>query len=147
MAAPNAFKNSDILIVSTVVHWHDSPTSVFLSQLRSTLTAFSACPYTPPSHTPRHKRKQILLYGPAAIPRQDEWVIKYKDHRTNIRLQYWRDASLKMAKELGWDMVDQFELTLPHSVEPLAVDEAHYLANDGLDPIVDEVLGKTGLCD
>jgi hypothetical protein len=43
--------------------------------------------------------------------------------------------------------VDQFELTLPHSLEPLATDMAHFLANDALDPIVDEVLGKTGLCD
>jgi hypothetical protein len=43
--------------------------------------------------------------------------------------------------------VDQYALTLPHAVEPRGTDMAHYLANDGIDPIIDEVLGKSGLCD
>jgi hypothetical protein len=42
--------------------------------------------------------------------------------------------------------VDQYELTLPHNFEPRHNDMAHYLATDAIDPIIDEVLGKSGLC-
>jgi len=144
-------KDSDIIIVSTVAHYDDKPTSFMLSKLREILTTFAACPYhPPPSHNPnepKSQRKHILLYAPAVVQRQDDFVIEFKDHGTNIRFQYWRDISQKLAEELGWMFVDQFELTLPHSLEPLYTDMAHFLANDALDPIVDELLGKTGLCD
>jgi len=63
---------------------------------------------------------------------------QFKDRRTNVRIGYWRDESQKLAKELGWMFVDQHALNLPLM--------AHYLANDEIDTIVDEVLGKTG-CD
>lgn len=43
--------------------------------------------------------------------------------------------------------VDLQELTLPHSLELRHMDMAHYMATDAIDPIVDEVLGKSGLCD
>jgi hypothetical protein len=74
-------------------------------------------------------------------------VHPFNDRRTNIRTRYWRDLSQKLAKELGWMFVDQQELTLPHALEPRDMDMAHYMATDAIDPIVDEVLGKTGLCD
>jgi len=93
------------------------------------------------------QRKLILLFSPAVIPRWDEFVVESKDHGTNVRMQYWRDKSQKLAKELGWMFVDQYELTLPHSLEPRFTDMAHYMANDAVNPVVDEVLGKTGLCD
>lgn len=72
---------------------------------------------------------------------------QYNDRRTNIRIRYWRDLSQKLATELGWMFVDLQELTLPHSLELRHMDMAHYMATDAIDPIVDEVLGKSGLCD
>jgi len=144
-------KDSDILIVSIAAHYAvKSATAYFISQLNKILTGFAACPYHPSPHNengPKAQRKLIFLYAPAVIPRWDEWVSRFDDHRTNIRTRYWRDLSQTLAKELGWMFVDQYELTLPHALEPRHMDMAHYMATDAIDPIIDEVLGKTGLCD
>jgi len=59
-------------------------------------------------------------------PAWDEFVIQFRDHGTNTRMRYWRDESQKIAKELGWMFVDQYDLTLPHSLEPRDTDLAHY---------------------
>lgn len=47
---------------------------------------------------------------------------------------------------MGWAAVDQFALTIPHAMEPLGTDSAHYLASDAIDAVVDEVIGKSGVC-
>ncbi|KIO19788.1 hypothetical protein M407DRAFT_246055, partial [Tulasnella calospora MUT 4182] len=83
---------------------------------------------------------------PAAPPRTDEYVRKFADKRTNVRLQHWADLATEMAINAGWSVVDQFDLTLPHNLEPLLTDMAHYLATDAMDPIVDEVIAKIGIC-
>lgn len=144
-ACTGRLKDANVVVVSTVAHYDDTPTLEVFSQQRKILSAISACPYTP---TPDFlTRKHILLYGPAAVQRQDEFVIQYKDHGTNLRFAYWREEIFKIAREHGFDIVDQFELTLPHSLEPLYTDMAHFFANDAMDPIVDELLGKSGLCE
>lgn len=83
---------------------------------------------------------------PAAPPRTDEYVRSHADRRTNVRLQHWEKLGTELALDAGWSVVDQFELTLPHNLEPLHTDMAHYLATDAMDPIVDEVIGKIGIC-
>lgn len=144
-------EDSDVLVVSIAAHYAvESTTAYFMSQLNRILTGFSACPYHPSSldqNVPNPQRKLIFLFAPAVVPRWDEWPAQFNDHRTNIRMQYWRDLSRKLAKEMGWMFVDQYELTLPHNFEPRHNDMAHYLATDAIDPIIDEVLGKSGLCD
>lgn len=144
-ACTDRLKDANVIVVSTVAHYDDMPTLEVFSQERKVLSTIAACPYTPTVDFPT--RKLILLYGPAAVQRQDEFVIQYKDHGTNLRFSYWRKEIFKIAREHGFDIVDQFELTLPHSLEPLYTDMAHFLANDAMDPIVDELLGKSGLCE
>ncbi|KZP13775.1 hypothetical protein FIBSPDRAFT_834647 [Athelia psychrophila] len=144
-ACAERVQGANIIVLSTVAHYDDSPAPYVFSQVREMMSAVAACPYTPTPGFPI--RKQILLYAPAVVQRQDEFVRKYKDHGTNLRMAYWRDEIYKIARELNWEFVDQLELTLPHSLEPLGTDMAHFLANDAIDPIIDELLGKTGLCD
>ncbi|KIO24458.1 hypothetical protein M407DRAFT_244458 [Tulasnella calospora MUT 4182] len=86
------------------------------------------------------------MTAPATPPRTDEFVQKYADKRTNVRLQHWVGLATELALHAGWSLVDQFDLTLPHNLEPLHTDLAHYLATDAMDPIVDEVIGKIGIC-
>lgn len=139
--------DADIMIASVVVHWQNTPTIDVFNTIRKFMIKAAACPYTPKPGSSQQSRNHILLYAPAGVQRQDKFVIQHKGHGTNVRFQYWRDEARNLAKELGWKFVDQYDLTLPHSLEPLKTDMAHYLANDAMDPIVDELLGKTGLCD
>lgn len=103
------------------------------------------CPFVPTSDAPN--RSYIFVTLPAGPQRQDEWARGFKDHRTNVRSAFQADAGIKIAQGLvGWSTVDQFALTIPFSMEPLSVDMAHYLVSDALDPILDEVIGKSGVC-
>ena len=83
---------------------------------------------------------------PAQPPRQDQYPRKANDHRTNVRLQHFSEVGAQLALDHGWSVVDQFSLTMPHVFESLLIDSAHYLMTDAIDPIVDEVIGKAGLC-
>lgn len=71
---------------------------------------------------------------------------KYKDHRTNVRLGYWAQEAQKLALEAGWKVVDQYALTMPHVIDPMLTDKAHYLMTDAMEAILDEVIGKAELC-
>jgi hypothetical protein len=62
-------------------------------------------------------------------------------------LGFWRDLAVPLAQDYGWRVVDQFALTEPHIWETLHLDAAHFLATDALDPILDEIIGKSGICD
>ncbi|KAG9012166.1 hypothetical protein FRB90_006815 [Tulasnella sp. 427] len=139
-------QDSDIVLVSVAAHLAASrqvATSEYISTLGSILSTISKCPL--PTHVT--ERRLVYMTAPAAVPRTDEYVRKYADRRTNVRLQHWRDLGVDIALKAGWSVVDQFELTLPHNLEPLHTDMAHYLATDAIDPIVDEVIGKLGICD
>ena len=86
------------------------------------------------------------MTSPAQPPRQGKYVRENNDHRTNVRLQHWRDLSLQLTQSHGWSTIDMFELTMPHHMEPMYSDMAHYLMTDAMDPIVDEMIGKTEVC-
>ncbi|KAG8909000.1 hypothetical protein FRB99_000103 [Tulasnella sp. 403] len=132
---------TDIVILSMGAHFAvDSTTAEFTQNLTRIFTTFTACEFSPPPSN------IIFVTSPAQPPRQDEFVRKYSDHRTNVRLQHWSEISTKMALDMGFSVVDQFALTMPHVWEPMGLDFAHYLSTDAIDPIVDEVIGKAGLC-
>jgi len=129
-------------------HSSDDTTSNFIAKLTSVLTSIQSCFSSPTSNfsadlTPSHL---IYLTQPAEPPRQDEYVRNINDHRTNIRQQHWAELASAVALENGWSVVDQFALTQPYVWEPLNTDMAHFLATDAMDPIVDEVIDKAGLC-
>lgn len=137
--------DADVVVVSVAAHLtasHQISTSQYTETLQSIFSTISGCPL-PPSLS---KRTLVYMTAPAAPPRTDEYVRKYADRRTNVRLQHWAELGTEVALKAGWGVVDQFDLTLPHNLEPLHTDMAHYLATDAMDPIVDEVIGKTGIC-
>jgi len=136
--------NADVVVTSLGSHWANSNVSDYLNEVPFIMNLLAECPYVPAPDAP--SRSFIFLTMPAGPQRQDEWVQRIKDRRTNIRSAYETDAGLKIAKSLGWSAVDYYSLTLPFSMEALSVDMAHYLNNDALDPVVDEVIGKSGLC-
>ncbi|KAF7974469.1 hypothetical protein HWV62_12114 [Athelia sp. TMB] len=120
-ACEERVKDASIVVVSTVAHFDETETLEVFSQGR-----------------------KITL---GAVEHQDEFVRKYRDYGANLRMIYWRDGIKNILLELGWQLVDQFEHSLLHSIEPPHTDMAHFLAYNALDPIVDELLGETGLCD
>ncbi|KAG8976795.1 hypothetical protein FRC05_003145 [Tulasnella sp. 425] len=138
--------DADVVVVSVAAHLaasHQISTSQYTQTLQSIFSTLSSCPHPPDLS----KRTLVYMTAPAAPPRTDEYVRKYADRRTNVRLQHWRDLGTDVALKAGWSVVDQFDLTLPHNLEPLHTDMAHYLSTDAMDPIVDEVIGKIGICD
>ena len=52
----------------------------------------------------------------------------------------------RLARDAGFMVVDQFDLSMPHVEEPMKTDFAHYVYTDAMDPIVDDVIGKLGIC-
>lgn len=119
-------------------HAGQASTAEYLQNLTTVFTNFASCPFQP--------KRKVFFAPPAQPPRQDNWIKTYKDHRTNIRLHYWSDLSTKLALEFGWSVVNQYSLTIHHHEEILSIDNAHYLASDAMDPIVDEVIEKMGIC-
>ncbi|KAL1744212.1 hypothetical protein HDZ31DRAFT_39231 [Schizophyllum fasciatum] len=129
----------DVFVVSAGAHWRS--TAKFLSDLSHFFETMSDCPLAPP---PKHR---IFLTTPAVAPRQDEYVRMHKEKRTSTRQDYLAMRSRELARMYGWKVVDQFALTEPHTVELMSLDRAHYVATDAIDPIVDELLQKAGVCD
>ncbi|KAG8951340.1 hypothetical protein FRC00_007305 [Tulasnella sp. 408] len=144
-ACEEMIANADVVVVSVGAHLAASnkiSTSQYNETLQSIFSIISGCPL-PPGLS---KRTLVYMTAPAAPPRTDEYVRKYSDRRTNVRLQHWAELGTEVALKAGWSVVDQFDLTLPHNLEPLHTDLAHYLATDAMDPIVDEVVGKIAIC-
>ncbi|KAJ7583783.1 hypothetical protein C8J56DRAFT_1054311 [Mycena floridula] len=138
--------NADVIVTSLGAHWANSNMSDYLKKIPMTLKAVMNCPFHPTADAPN--RSYIFVTLPAGPQRQDEWARGYNDHRTNIRSAYQSEVGIKMARELpGWSTVNQFALTIPFSLESLYVDMSHYLVTDALDPILDEVIGKSGVCE
>ncbi|KIO33629.1 hypothetical protein M407DRAFT_231788 [Tulasnella calospora MUT 4182] len=144
-AACEEMIDADVVVVSVAAHLaasHQFSTTQYTQTLQSIFSTTSGCPLPPGSSN----RTLVYMTAPAAPPRTDEYVRKFADRRTNVRLQHWADLGTKVALNAGWSVVDQFNLTLPQNLEPLHTDMAHYLATDAMDPIVDEVIGKIGIC-
>lgn len=119
-------------------------TADFLRRLHSYFSALKACAA---SYPPERRPTLVYLTGPAVIPRSDHWPREVDDRRTSSRARLWRDLTLKMAQEEGWRFVDQYDITRSFDWDVLDLDLAHFLATDALDPLLDDVLGKTGICD
>jgi hypothetical protein len=128
-----------------------SSTAHFHRQLRAYLSALSSCTSSQPSS---RRTKLIYLPAPAPPPRTDRWPRDVGDRRTSARGRVWRDLTLELTrreegeegKDAGWAFVDQYDLTRSFDWEVLELDMGHYLATDALDPLVDDVLGKMGIC-
>lgn len=136
--------NADVIVSSIGSHWANINMTDYLDELPVVFKALMDCPFTPSPDVPA--RTHIFLTLPAGPQRQDEWAQSFKDHRTNVRSQYQTDVGIEIARKMGWSVVDQFALTIPHSMEALSTDLAHYLVNDALDAILDELIGKSGVC-
>ncbi|KAG8903882.1 hypothetical protein FRB99_002618 [Tulasnella sp. 403] len=129
----------DVLVTSVGAHWAtNESTKKYLDVMQGILQTVENCPSTP--------SKLIFLTAPAQPPRQDHYVRENNDHRTNVRLQYWAEHTTDLALAAGWNVVDQFAYSQHMAIEPMYLDFAHYLSTDALDPIVDEIIGKSGLC-
>lgn len=136
----------DSVIVSMGAHHSgEQTTAKFIADLTTVLTSIQSClaSNVSASLTPSHL---VYLTQPAQPPRQDQWIRIFTDHRTNVRQKYWGELAGGVALANGWSVVDQFALTAPHIWEPLYIDMAHYLSTDAMDPILDEVIDKAGLC-
>ncbi|TRM56120.1 hypothetical protein BD626DRAFT_520889 [Schizophyllum amplum] len=103
----------------------DEPTHVFLDRLEAVFDAHGA--YSGP-------RTRVLVTPAAVAPRQDGDAAASKQKSTNARHAYW--AALAVP----------FALTEPMAWEPMFTDRLHYLLTDAHEAIVDEAVGRTGLC-
>jgi hypothetical protein len=109
------------------------------------------------------RQLHVYLPAPGVTPRQDEYVRKFSDRRTTARARHWRDIAAHLARAAGWRFVDQWALTRAHVWEVMDLgkarwkrstrralmydtDMSHFLSTDALDPIIDEVIAKAGLC-
>jgi hypothetical protein len=138
----------DAVVVSVSAHIMVShPTEQYMNVLRHIFDTYNACAASTTSATSK-RRPQARVYVPSpSIPnRMDRYPRENGDKRSAPRAAYYRDVSLALAREKGWRFVDQTRLTAGHGWEILMLDAAHYLGTDALDPILDEVLSKTGIC-
>ncbi|KAL1689736.1 hypothetical protein GGG16DRAFT_57138 [Schizophyllum commune] len=143
----------DVFIASIAFHLAiDQPTHVFLTRLEQLFDAVDRCK-RPASHGHRKShpayagpRARVLLTPAAMAPRQDPPAANSRQKSTNARLAYWTALAAPLAKSRGWALLDQFALTEPMAWEPMFTDRLHYLLTDAHEAIVDEAVGRTGLC-
>ncbi|KAI5834331.1 hypothetical protein K523DRAFT_412494 [Schizophyllum commune Tattone D] len=133
----------DIYFASIAFHLAiDQPTHVFLERVEKLFDAVDQCTdaeYAGPS-------TRILLTPAAAAPRQDLAGSGLREKNTNVRHAYWSALVAPLAKSRGWALLDQFALTEPIAWEPMFMDKLHYLLTDAVEALVDEAVGRTGLC-
>jgi len=136
----------DSLIISMGAHHSGGETMTkFIAELTTVLTSVWSC-LTSSNVSANLPSHFVYLTQPAQPPRQDEWIRMFSDHRTNTRQKHWGELAGAIALANGWSVVDQFALTVPHIWESLNIDMAHFLSTDAMDPILDEVIDKGGLC-
>ena len=130
----------------------DQPTHVFLTRLEQLFDAVDRCK-KPASHGHRKShpayagpRTRVLLTPAAMAPRQDPPAVNSRQKSTNARLAHWTALAAPLARARGWALLDQFALTEPMAWEPMFTDRLHYLLTDAHEAIVDEAVGRTGLC-
>ncbi|EJD55095.1 hypothetical protein AURDEDRAFT_109564 [Auricularia subglabra TFB-10046 SS5] len=90
-------------------------------------------------------RQLLYITPPAVAPREDEFVRELKDRRTNLRIAHWARIGLDLAAARGWRTVDQFAYTRAFVRD--TKDDAHFIETDGLDPVLDDIVAKLGICD
>ncbi|EJU05038.1 hypothetical protein DACRYDRAFT_104927 [Dacryopinax primogenitus] len=117
-----------------------SRTAEALDLILSHLEVYPRCPRL-------ENQKLIYLGVPAHPPRSDHFVQEAKDHVTNGRMELWSALVLPLARQEGWEVVDAFALTNPYVLETLDLDSAHFTGTEALDALVDEIIGKSGLCE
>lgn len=128
----------DVFAVSVGAHFQS--TSKFITYLTTLLNMIDECDFS--SKPPR----LIFMTTPAMAPRRDEHPRKFNDKRTSTRQGFLSAVSASLVRAHGWAVIDQFALTEAHTLELMAMDKAHYLATDAIDPIVDELIEKTEVC-
>ncbi|GAA5895258.1 hypothetical protein JCM6882_006630 [Rhodosporidiobolus microsporus] len=84
----------------------------------------------------------IFVTSPAWYPQAVE---KY-DCRTAQRMGRWNDLATDLALKEGWSVVDAGALTKPIQQDTRFMDGVHYIKTDAIDPMVDEVVEKLGIC-
>lgn len=97
---------------------------------------------------PEGGRKPNLVYlVPTPYPPHlTEASRRTPDHRTNLELMRWRESTIPLCEKYGWRIVDQLGIGMPVSLEIMAADGLHLSPGPAHSPIVDEVVGKAGLC-
>ncbi|KAL1746919.1 hypothetical protein HDZ31DRAFT_33166 [Schizophyllum fasciatum] len=155
----------DVLIVSVGYHLAvGHPTAVFLERTRVIMDAVDRCfeptlaERDPNRHDMPHAhahqnfnpyagpRVRIMLTPAAPGPLTSDRVRRDNRHTTHNRLRYWADAMVPLARWRGWSVIDQFALTAPLAWETLVSDGIHFLMTDAHEALVDEALGKMGIC-
>ncbi|KAL1723261.1 hypothetical protein EV715DRAFT_191548 [Schizophyllum commune] len=157
----------DVLIVSVGYHLAvGHPTAVFLERTRVIMDAVDRCfPARSPleernpdghgiPHAHSHQkpgtytgpRVRIMLTPAAPGPLTTDRVRRDNRHTTHNRLRYWSDAMVPLARWRDWSVIDQFALTAPLAWETLVSDGIHFMMTDAHEALVDEALGKMGIC-
>lgn len=132
------FADYDALVVSVGSHHAgNAPTAEFLKELRFFERLTAEC---------NLRAKLVFATPPPQPPRVDEHVRDHNDHRTISRLTYWGQLAADRARAAGWRVVDLMALLRPFMFDPLATDLAHFLDTDGLEAVMDELLGEMELC-
>ncbi|ORY88432.1 hypothetical protein BCR35DRAFT_329976 [Leucosporidium creatinivorum] len=74
-------------------------------------------------------------------------MLHNRDCRTGTRISWWNEEGRKIARQEGWQVVDYERYTRAVSGDTEAVgDGVHYLKTDAMDPIVDDWIGRLGVC-
>ncbi|TRM55581.1 hypothetical protein BD626DRAFT_524622 [Schizophyllum amplum] len=142
----------DVFFASIAFHLAlDEPTHVFLDRLEAVFDAVHHCTKPADRGHGQHgaysgPRTRVLVTPAAVAPRQDGDAAASKQKSTNARHAYWAALAAPVARARGWAVLDQFALTEPMAWEPMFTDRLHYLLTDAHEAIVDEAVGRTGLC-
>lgn len=92
-------------------------------------------------------KRPILTYlMPTPFPPHNRTTQRDEEHRTNVQLARWRDGFMALCEKYGWRTVDQFTIGMPVNLEMSSADGLHLSPGPSHAWIVDELVGKAGLC-
>ncbi|GAA5975024.1 hypothetical protein JCM5350_004549 [Sporobolomyces pararoseus] len=95
-----------------------------------------------PSRPGSKSAKFVFVTSPSWYPQK----IEKFDCRTSQRLTRWNELATKEALGEGWGVVDAQSLTRSIAVDTRLIDGVHYIKTDAIDPMVDELIMKLGIC-
>ncbi|GAA6064618.1 hypothetical protein JCM10212_006572 [Sporobolomyces blumeae] len=84
----------------------------------------------------------VFVTNPSWYPQK----IEEFDCRTQQRLTRWNELATEAAIESGWGVVDAQAMTRAMAVDTRMIDGVHYIKTDAIDPMVDELIQKLGIC-
>jgi hypothetical protein len=120
---------------------HHPATDVSVAQWEGVLDGLdqiSNCPNVP---------RLVFVTPPPQPPRTDTWAQKMHDRRTCSRLKRFGQIAQERALATStFSVVNQYDLLEPFIFHPLQVDGAHFIETDGLEAVIDETIGKLGIC-